>query len=78
MTSVFLGADAHNIANAEFVPLGDNVTEAHRFIADLGPMKKDRIPDGLPHPSGANAERIASEGCCNQTAFPDPSKARYC
>ena len=31
-----------------------------------------------PHPSGANAERIASEGCCNQTAFPDPSKARYC
>ena len=22
-------------------------------------MKKDRILDGLPHPSGANAERIA-------------------
>lgn len=53
------GADANKMANAVFVPLGDKVAEALHFLADQGLMKKDRILDGLPHPSGANAERIA-------------------
>ena len=55
----YFGADANKMADALFVPLGDKVTEALHFLADQGLMKKDRILDGLPHPSGANAERIA-------------------
>jgi hypothetical protein len=42
-----------------FVPLGDKVAEALYFVADQGLLDRDRILDGLPHPSGANAERIA-------------------
>lgn len=55
----YFGADANKMADALFVPLGDKVTEALHFLADQGLMKKDHILDGLPHPSGANAERIA-------------------
>ena len=42
-----------------FVPLGDKVSEALQSLADLGLLDEDRILSGLPHPSGANAERIA-------------------
>ena len=53
------GEDAKALPNALFVPLGDKVTEALHFLADRGMMNRNRILDGLPHPSGANAERIA-------------------
>lgn len=53
------GEDAKALPNALFVPLGDKVTEALHFLADRGMMDRNRILDGLPHPSGANAERIA-------------------
>ncbi len=53
------GEDAKALPQAVFIPLGDKVAEALRFIADQGLMKHERILDGLPHPSGANAERIA-------------------
>lgn len=42
-----------------FIPLGPKVTEAMAWLAEQGVLDKDRILDGLPHPSGANAERIA-------------------
>jgi hypothetical protein len=41
---------------AAFVPLGPKVAEALRFVAAKCDL--DRILDGLPHPSGANAERV--------------------
>lgn len=53
------GEDAKALPNAVFVPLGDKVTEALHFLADRGMMDRTRILDGLPHPSGTNAERIA-------------------
>ena len=53
------GHDAQGLRSAVFVPLGDKVTEALHFLADRGCLSKERILDGLPHPSGANAERIA-------------------
>lgn len=53
------GEDAKALPNALFVPLGDKVTEALHFLAERGMMDRNRILDGLPHPSGANAERIA-------------------
>jgi hypothetical protein len=55
----YLGRDLQQLKNAVFVPLGDKVAEALRFLADKGMIQKARILDGLPHPSGANAERIA-------------------
>lgn len=42
-----------------FIPLGPKVSEAIAWLTEQGVLNKDRILDGLPHPSGANAERIA-------------------
>lgn len=53
------GEDARALPKAIFVPLGDKVAEALHYLAQQGLISKDRILDGLPHPSGANAERIA-------------------
>lgn len=53
------GQDAKALQHAVFVPLGDKVAEALHFLADRGYLSKNRILGGLPHPSGANAERIA-------------------
>lgn len=53
------GAEANLLRNAVFIPLGDKVSEALDFIAGHGHIARERILDGLPHPSGANAERVA-------------------
>jgi hypothetical protein len=53
------GQDAKALPDAVFIPLGDKVAQALHFLADRGYITKERILDGLPHPSGANAERIA-------------------
>ena len=53
------GADIKALPRAVFVPLGDKVSEALHFLANQGILAHERILDGLPHPSGANAERIA-------------------
>ena len=53
------GEDAKVLLHAVFVPMGDKVAEALHFVADQGLLNRERILDGLPHPSGANAERIA-------------------
>ncbi len=55
----YFGEDARALPKALFVPLGDKVAEALYFVADQGLLDHSRILDGLPHPSGANAERIA-------------------
>lgn len=53
------GQDIKALPHAVFIPLGDKVAEALHFLAENGLLNRDRILDGLPHPSGANAERIA-------------------
>jgi hypothetical protein len=53
------GQDVKALPRAVYVPLGDKVTEALYFLADHGILNRQQILDGLPHPSGANAERIA-------------------
>jgi len=45
--------------DAVLVPLGNRVAQALHWLASEGVIKRDRILDGLPHPSGANSERIA-------------------
>lgn len=41
------------------VPLGPKVEEAMSFAAKAGTISQEQVLGGLPHPSGANAERIA-------------------
>jgi hypothetical protein len=53
----YFAAELRALPRAVFVPLGPKVAEALRFVAVKGDA--DRILDGLPHPSGANAERVA-------------------
>ena len=47
------------LPNAVFVPLGPKVTEACEAAASHLGIGAARVLSGLPHPSGANAERIA-------------------
>jgi len=51
--------DAKALSRAVFLPLGEKVSEGLHWLADKGALDRARILDGLPHPSGANAERIA-------------------
>lgn len=53
------GAEARQHRDAVFIPLGDKVAEALLHLAENGVIPRARILTGLPHPSGANAERIA-------------------
>jgi len=52
-------ADASVLRDAIFVPLGGVVGEALDYVADEIGFDHDRVLSGLPHPSGANAERVA-------------------
>ncbi|TXN17265.1 hypothetical protein FV219_00490 [Methylobacterium sp. WL122] len=45
--------------NAVFVPLGPVASEAVELVAAQNGVDRRQILAGLPHPSGANAERIA-------------------
>ena len=53
------GQDVKELPRAVYVPLGNKVTEALYFLADRGMLNRQQILEGLPHPSGPNAERIA-------------------
>lgn len=51
--------EARALHNAVYIPLGPNVSKGLDWLARKGVIASDRILHGLPHPSGANAERIA-------------------
>ncbi len=53
------GAMARALPEAVFLPLGPVPTKALRWLSSQGHVRQGRILEGLPHPSGANAERIA-------------------
>ncbi|MFB9353163.1 hypothetical protein ACFFUA_38205, partial [Streptomyces heliomycini] len=42
-----------------FLPLGPRVSEVFQLLVNQGALSQDQVLDGMPHPSGANAERIA-------------------
>jgi hypothetical protein len=54
-----LGEEATALPDAVWVPLGPKATEGLGLLVKLGLLSADRLLSGLPHPSGANAERIA-------------------
>lgn len=51
--------EAAQLDNPVYIPLGPKVSEALAWLVNEGVLHGDRILNGLPHPSGANAERIA-------------------
>lgn len=42
-----------------YVPLGPKVTQVFDYLVQQGLVNSGRVLNGLPHPSGANAERIS-------------------
>ena len=54
-----LGEEARGLPDVVWVPLGPKPARALHQLAGQGLIDPIRILDGLPHPSGANAERIA-------------------
>ncbi len=54
-----LSEEARVLAEAVWVPLGPNATEGVSWMVQKGYLSRQQVLIGLPHPSGANAERIA-------------------
>ncbi|MGZ9709370.1 hypothetical protein ACXX82_00930 [Glaciimonas sp. GNP009] len=51
--------ESAQLPDAVYIPLGPKVSEGLSWLVQEGVLKEDRILGGLPHPSGANAERIS-------------------
>jgi hypothetical protein len=54
-----LGEEAAMLTDAIWVPLGPKAEEGLNLLTTANLVPKERVLAGLPHPSGANAERIA-------------------
>lgn len=59
MLTEHFGAMVKAVPDAVFVPLGPVPSKALEWLALQGILPASRVLHGLPHPSGANAERIA-------------------
>ncbi|HEY4077202.1 MAG TPA: hypothetical protein VGM26_09760 [Rhizomicrobium sp.] len=55
----YTGSELALLEDALIVPLGPKVTAAMTHLATLGLVKHTHVLSGLPHPSGANSERIS-------------------
>lgn len=55
----YFSQEIKQLKNPLFIPLGPKVSEGVAWLVNEGIIKEDRVLNGLPHPSGANAERIA-------------------
>lgn len=53
------GQMTKSLPDAVYIPLGPVPTKAMSWLANQGYLSNERVLAGLPHPSGANAERIA-------------------
>jgi hypothetical protein len=58
MVETWLAEEARALPNALWLSLGPKPAAALQHLASRGVSARDRVLDGLPHPSGANAERI--------------------
>ena len=58
MVESLLADEVRQLPHAVWQPLGDKPAGALHHLADLGLIDRARIAPPLPHPSGANAERI--------------------
>ena len=55
----YFAHEAALLPDALYIPMGASVSEGLDWLASQGIVRADRILHGLPHPSGANAERVA-------------------
>ena len=55
----WLAEEAHALPEAIWLPLGPKAEAAVTHLAASGLLRKKQILAGMPHPSGANAERVA-------------------
>lgn len=51
--------EARQLPDALYIPMGASVGETLGWLAAEGVIAPGRVLHGLPHPSGANAERVA-------------------
>lgn len=59
MVDRWLLEEAQSLPKAFWVPLGKEPTSVLRHFVEEGLLAESQVLDGLPHPSGANAERIS-------------------
>lgn len=59
MVETHLADEARALPEALWLPLGPKAEQAVLHLAGLGLLNRDRILAGMPHPSGANAERVS-------------------
>lgn len=59
IVDTWLAEEAEALPRAVWVPLGGHAEACLEHLAARGKLDRNRILSGLPHPSGANAERIA-------------------
>lgn len=55
----YFAQEAAQLPDALYIPMGASVAEGLDWLAGEGVIRRERILHGLPHPSGANAERVA-------------------
>ena len=55
----YFAHEAAMLPDAVYIPMGASVGAGLDWLAAQGVLGADRILHGLPHPSGANAERVA-------------------
>jgi hypothetical protein len=51
--------EARQLPDALYIPMGASVSETLDWLVAEGVIRPGRVLHGLPHPSGANAERVA-------------------
>ena len=51
--------EARQLPDALYIPMGGSVGETLDWLVEEGVIRAGRVLHGLPHPSGANAERVA-------------------
>ncbi|KZZ14744.1 hypothetical protein A3750_13645 [Oleiphilus sp. HI0079] len=58
METYFIG-EVTQLSEAIYIPLGQGVADVLLHLVDRGLLMREQVFSGIPHPSGANAERIA-------------------
>ena len=59
MVETHLAEEARMLSKAIWLPLGPKAEEAIMHLVNRGELSRESVLAGMPHPSGANAERIA-------------------
>jgi hypothetical protein len=59
MIDTCLADEARHLSNAVWLPLGPQPARALEYLCGRGLLDRRQVLQGLPHPSGANAERIS-------------------